>query len=192
MVVDCGAYVGDHAVGWAKAMEGWGSILAIEAQERMFYALAGNLALNNLFNARAIWAAVSNTEGTMQTAVVDYQAEGHFSGLSLQPRFNGDIGQQVKYGTERVPTITIDGLGLPRLDILKMDIEGMEPQALEGASRTIARDRPVIWAEAMLCSPEAILARLPPGYRHVLLTANMLAMPADDPSWGMIEIKDAA
>ena len=41
-VVDCGANIGIMTLEWAKAMTGWGSVLAIEAQERVFYALAGN------------------------------------------------------------------------------------------------------------------------------------------------------
>jgi hypothetical protein len=45
-----------------------------------------------------------------------------------------------------VPLITIDALvselGLPRVDFIKMDIEGAEPNALLGARRTIAAFRP--------------------------------------------------
>ena len=51
---------GSIAVEWAKHMTGWGVVVAIEAQERIYYALAGNLAINNCFNARAIHAAVTN------------------------------------------------------------------------------------------------------------------------------------
>ena len=38
---------------------------AVEAQERIYYALAGNLVLQNCFNARAIWAAVGTEAGTI-------------------------------------------------------------------------------------------------------------------------------
>ncbi|MGA8320591.1 MAG: hypothetical protein WB774_07170 [Xanthobacteraceae bacterium] len=38
--------------------------MAFEAQERIYYALAGNIAINNCFNARAINAAVSNRSGS--------------------------------------------------------------------------------------------------------------------------------
>src|SRR6476659_10592929 len=47
VAVDGGANVGTHTVVWAIAMTGWGSVIAIEAQERIYYALAGNIALNN-------------------------------------------------------------------------------------------------------------------------------------------------
>jgi hypothetical protein len=54
VAVDCGANVGVHTIEWARHMTGWGVVLAIEAQERIYYALAGNIAINNCFNARAI------------------------------------------------------------------------------------------------------------------------------------------
>ncbi|MGH7064967.1 MAG: hypothetical protein ACREET_12890, partial [Stellaceae bacterium] len=51
VAVDCGANIGVHTIESAVEMTGWGSVLAIEAQERLYYALAGNIALNNCFNA---------------------------------------------------------------------------------------------------------------------------------------------
>src|SRR5262245_14135433 len=50
--LDGGANIGVHTLEWAKLMRAWGSVIAVEAQERIFYALAGNLTLQNCFNAR--------------------------------------------------------------------------------------------------------------------------------------------
>ena len=47
VAIDCGANIGVHTVEWAASMTGWGSVVAIEAQERIYYALAGNIAINN-------------------------------------------------------------------------------------------------------------------------------------------------
>src|SRR4051812_1166493 len=43
--VDGGANIGVHTVEWARHMTGWGRVEAFEPQERVFYALAGNVAL---------------------------------------------------------------------------------------------------------------------------------------------------
>lgn len=51
VAVDCGANLGVHTVEWAKHMTDWGVVLAFEAQERIYYALAGNITINNCFNA---------------------------------------------------------------------------------------------------------------------------------------------
>lgn len=41
----------------------------------------------------------------------------------------------------------VDGLGLQRLDLVKIDVEGAEPAVLRGASRTIARLQPAFLVE---------------------------------------------
>ena len=63
IAIDCGANIGVHTLEWATAMTGWGQVVAIEAQERIYYALAGNIALNNCFNAIAIHGAVAAEPG---------------------------------------------------------------------------------------------------------------------------------
>jgi FkbM family methyltransferase len=63
VAIDCGANIGVFTLEWARAMTGWGSVIAVEAQERIYYALAGNIAINNCFNARAVLAAVADKPG---------------------------------------------------------------------------------------------------------------------------------
>ena len=50
------------------------------------------------------------------------------------------------FGTAELPVTTIDHLvaelGLPRVDFIKMDVEGANPQALEGARETLSRHKP--------------------------------------------------
>src|SRR6267378_2220312 len=43
-IIDIGANVGTCTVPWAKHCKGWGRITAFEPQERIYYALAGNIA----------------------------------------------------------------------------------------------------------------------------------------------------
>jgi FkbM family methyltransferase len=47
-----------------------------------------------------------------------------------------------------VPMQTIDGLGLDNCDLIYLDVEGYEWQALLGAQTTVARTRPVIAIES--------------------------------------------
>ena len=55
-----------------------------------------------------------------------------------------------------IDVITIDSMDLPRLDLLKLDVEGFECAALEGARKTIEKHRPWVWAEYILSGPENI------------------------------------
>src|SRR5262249_12915485 len=72
VAVDCGANIGTFTVEWARAMTGWGKVIAIEAQERIYYALSGNIAINNCFNARGIFAAASDKLGSMKVPLLDH------------------------------------------------------------------------------------------------------------------------
>ncbi len=84
VAVDCGANLGVHTVEWAKYMTDWGVVLAFEAQERIYYALAGNVAINNCFNARAVHAAVSSRSGAMKIPQPNYLANASFGSLELK------------------------------------------------------------------------------------------------------------
>ena len=106
MAIDCGANIGVHTVEWAIAMTGWGSVLGIEAQERLFYALAGNVALNNCFNAIVLHAAVSSEKGTMRIPTPDYFTSSSFGSLEHgSVRQQAFIGQKIDYSEERMVVI---------------------------------------------------------------------------------------
>ena len=151
VAVDCGANIGVHTVEWAKRMTGWGVVLAFEAQERIYYALAGNIAINNCFNARAIYAAVTSHPGTMKIPQPNYFAPASFGSLELRRRENTEfIGQAIDYSENKmvdVQTTSIDSFNFPRLDLIKMDVEGMELDALAGSAKCIGRHRPILLVE---------------------------------------------
>jgi hypothetical protein len=47
-----------------------------------------------------------------------------------------------------VPVVTLDGLEVRRpVRFIKMDVEGAEPQVLQGATRILKEDRPLILSE---------------------------------------------
>jgi len=48
-----------------------------------------------------------------------------------------------------VPATALDSYDFPRLDLLKMDIEGMELEGLAGAAACIAKHRPILLVEAV-------------------------------------------
>jgi FkbM family methyltransferase len=187
VAIDCGANIGVHTLEWARLMTGWGSVIAIEAQERIFYALAGNIALNNCFNAHAIHAAVAAADGTMHIPVPNYLVPGSFGSLELkQTDSNEFIGQAIDYSQGAlvaIRTLAIDSLGLTRLDLIKIDVEGMELEVLAGAGQTIARCRPIIIAERLKTNHDVLVATLAAhGYRIVSGRLNVFAIHPTDPT----------
>lgn len=185
MAIDCGANIGVHTIEWAKRMSGWGQVMAIEAQERVFYALAGNIAINNCFNARALHAAVAAIPGTMRIPTPDYLKPASFGSLELRPRHGVEfIGQPIDYSGElatEIPTITIDSLALTRIDLIKIGVEGMELEALEGGKAAIARCHPILIVETVKIDKTKLRGALEQlGYRVFEIGMNMLAMHESD------------
>lgn len=180
VALDVGANVGAHVVRWAKHMEGWGKVLAFEPQERVFYALAGNLALNNCFNATATHVGVGVRCGEVSTPVLKSNEWGNFGGFRMG-HADPDNGE---YLDERliVRVVSVDSLALPRVDFIKIDVEGMELDVIAGARETIEKHRPVIYAEHAIIGLDRIKTALP-GYTFVCARDddNVLCVHREDP-----------
>jgi len=194
VAIDCGANIGAHTIEWAIAMTGWGSVIAVEAQERIYYALAGNIALNNCFNAIAMHAAVSSETGIMKIPVPNYQTASSFGSLELRKHDNNEfIGQAVDYSDEKmvpVQKMALDTLQLARVDLIKIDIEGMEMEALEGARHLIEKSRPILLIEQIKTIRERLRAWLHErGYEVIDAGINLLAVHKTDPTLKELQAK---
>ncbi|HVY35445.1 MAG TPA: FkbM family methyltransferase [Caulobacteraceae bacterium] len=191
MALDCGANIGVHTVEWARRMTGWGAVVGIEAQERLYYALAGNVALNNCMNAKVLHAAVGGEVGRIEIASPNYLIPGSFGSFEIRDRAGREhIGQDIDYQSgpkTATNLITIDSLNLDRLDFLKLDVEGMELEAFAGAINTLSAKKPIILAEVIKSKPGSIEDFLTKhGYRFGRQGLNLLAIHQDDP--GMADI----
>ena len=196
LAVDCGANIGVFTIELARHMKGWGSVISIEAQEFIYYALTGNIAINNCFNARAILAAVGDADGSMSIPVLDYTAAASFGSLELKPSANEYIGQKVDYseaGMVDVRLMKLDSLRLSRLDLLKIDIEGMEIEALNGAAETISKCKPICYVELLKSDATRINSFFSErGYRVFPVGPDCLYVHDGDPCVKHIELNQRA
>ena len=183
VLVDCGANIGVLSIEWARFMTGWGRVLSFEAQSKLFYALAGNIVLNNCLNVDAYHAALGNKTGTMAIPEPDYLVSSSFGSLDLEERPNNmDIGQKIDYSkTINVDLKTIDSLNLDRIDFIKIDVEGMEGAVIEGAKNTIEKLKPIIFVEVLKSNPDEIHNTLSDlGYKIFPMGMNSLAVSKED------------
>jgi FkbM family methyltransferase len=184
-VLDIGANIGVHTVSWARHMAGWGTVLAVEPQEPLFYALCGNIVINNCANAKALWAACGATDGCIDIPQPDYMQPGTFGSLELRKAaVNEDIGQPVDYENNlaTVPILRVDSLREERVDLIKIDVENMEPEVLEGACETVLRCRPLLMVETFKSEYPRVLKLFENyGYHWMPFGLSLLALHQDDP-----------
>jgi len=195
VAIDCGANIGVHSIEWARAMYGWGEVLAFEAQEKIFYALAGNIVINNCLNVAARHCAVGAQNGQIEIPEPDYLAPASFGSLELKKTAKTEfIGQQIDYRkTRTVAQITIDSLRLERLDLVKIDVEGMEEEALRGAVESLREHAPVMMIEVLKADAATIQGLLSSiGYQCYPLGYMLLAVHGNDPMAQSVRFENGA
>ncbi|HXR88296.1 MAG TPA: FkbM family methyltransferase [Stellaceae bacterium] len=137
LVVDVGANIGAHTVFFAKTVGPEGRVLAVEPQRILYQILCANLALNLIGNTFVRQAGLGSAPGSIQVPPINYAGSFNFGGVSLGNFTEG----------EQVPVITLDSLALPACHVLKIDVEGMESEVLQGGRDTLARHRPLLYVE---------------------------------------------
>ncbi len=137
VVIEVGANIGAHTVALAQLVTKSGVVIAFEPQRVLFQTLCANLALNSISNVYCFQQAIGDETSAIMIPALDYTAENNFGALSLGSYQAG----------EQVPLSTLDGFNFPACNFLKIDVEGMERQVIEGARKLIGRFKPVIYVE---------------------------------------------
>ncbi len=137
VVVEVGANIGAHTVALAQQAGLTGLVLAFEPQRIVFQTLCANMALNSIPNVHCLQNAVGAAPGLIKIPLLDYGKPNNFGGLALGSWQTG----------EQVTVVTIDSFNLQQCNFIKMDVEGMEEDALRGAAQTIQRHKPVLYVE---------------------------------------------
>lgn len=140
VVLECGANIGYYTLLLSKLVGEQGQIIALEPNPAACYLLRANLHLNRVTNVKVHELAVGNKDGTSQ-----FYIRGAFNLSSMTLESNGVIEtREVK--VQKIDTL-IEQLALPKLDLVRMDIEGYEAAALEGGIDSLRRFRPRLLIE---------------------------------------------
>jgi FkbM family methyltransferase len=134
VVLDLGANAGLYTLIAAQAVGESGHVYAFEPGERAVELLRNNLAINHVTNVTVIEAAVSNETGEASFAVANDTA------LSSLAEISRDDQQIASWQTVR--TVRLDDAvvqhGIPSVAFIKMDVEGAEKLALDGAPNLLS------------------------------------------------------
>jgi FkbM family methyltransferase len=179
IVVDGGTNAGFFTIPVAHTTQDRGfRIIAFEPQRQLFQAVSGSLALNGYRHVYLHNVGLGDRSGTAQLPEIDYSVVQDFGTVQLS---NDTTVQEQNWMNDRVvDVISIDEMNLPRLDFLKLDVEGYEVPALLGAHNTLKKFRPWIWAEYFLTGAQPIKQSLQylDNYSFFLVDyQNMLCAP---------------
>lgn len=155
--VDVGANVGYFTLLAAKLVGPAGRVVAVEAHPR----LAGILQRNVVLNGFHGWVTVHHKAAWSQRSALEFQMRDHFTSSSSLGRI--DEASLARLG-DSVHTVTVDAVpldelldSLPRVDVIKIDIEGAEAHAFAGLERTLgAHPEAVVMFEWGLSLIEAV------------------------------------
>jgi FkbM family methyltransferase len=181
VVIDVGANFGCFSLALAPLAGPHGQVHAFEAQRVIFNMLCGSVALNGLTNVHCHHVAVGDHEGRIEVPQFDYDKRMNFGsvefGTMQRERLDQARGQDPRR-REYVRLAALDSFRFERVDLLKIDAEGMELEVLAGAAETIGRCRPVIFAEYLKVSRRKLRAALAAhGYAVFRVGINYLGLP---------------
>jgi FkbM family methyltransferase len=133
--IDVGANIGVMTFLAASLVGPAGLVVAVEPNPGNVQLLYRSIVLNQLTNVQVVPLAASDRRAVFS---LTGRSNTHLIGA------RGAAG-----GGSFVQSVPLDELfaGLPRLDFVKLDIEGHEPPALEGMWQLIARHRPLVLTE---------------------------------------------
>jgi len=190
--LDGGANIGAFTIPIARHMRGWGRVVAVEPQDQVFYALCGNVVLNNLGNVYCVHAAIDSDIGVVRFPKPDYGRPASYGSIGLENERLNDSGQVIDANVV-VNTTTVDELArLGRIDLVKLDLEGHEMAGLHGAAEMLQFDHPVLCVEHLKSGWPLIKEFLEPlGYVCFVDTKDVWAAHRDDPMLKHFTMKNA-
>lgn len=138
-ICDVGANIGNHAIYFAKMMR-VGRVLCFEPQPVCYATLVTNLELNGL-----------SSMATAYNCLV-----GAVTGNGRLARFNArNLGGSAFESDDQgaIPMFALDDVitadDLAALDLIKIDVEGMQGEVLKGAEGVLDARKPALWVEIL-------------------------------------------
>ena len=152
--VDVGANVGYFTLLGAQLVGPQGKVVAVEAHGGLAELLRRNVIMNGFYGYVTTWHRAAWSVATQ----LQLHQRLNFSGASSVGAIGPEALERLGDTEEmvEVQAVPLDDLlvGLPPVDVLKMDIEGAELQAFTGLSRTLEESRNISvmfeWAPALM------------------------------------------
>ncbi len=130
--IDCGAHLGLYSIIASKATNHEGIIVSVEANSNTADHLEFNLQTNGVANFKIVCAAVWDSPTTIRFLDGE-QGDAAYDHVAFD---NGKEGKLVQTTTL---SMLVESLSFDQVALVKIDVEGAEPEALRGAKEVIEK-----------------------------------------------------
>jgi FkbM family methyltransferase len=143
VMLDIGANIGILSMFAASRIGAAGRVIAVEPLARNRMLIARSAQANGFAQVRIVAAAAGDRAGTVELRTHPTTSN------AATPAAAGERLSAAGGELLRVPSVALDAelADLDRLDLVKVDAEGMEPLALRGMQQLLQRFRPVLLSE---------------------------------------------
>jgi FkbM family methyltransferase len=136
--IDVGAHIGRYSFVLAKLFPN-AKVIAIEPNPEAYQALIKGIKANGLRNVTALNIALSDFDGVAHLYIK--------RGTAISSLVEGDNSFKIiDVPAKRLDTV-MEELGINKVDIIKIDVEGAEFHVIKGAVNTIKKYKPVLIIE---------------------------------------------
>jgi FkbM family methyltransferase len=133
VVIDVGANIGNHSVYFSKFFS---KVISIEPNPSNFELLKLNAQLADQKNLQCVNIGASDAEGYLNYSYAEVSNSGS---VFLSPILNSDDKKPI------VKVNSIDNMFIhEKISMIKIDVEGMELQVINGAQKIIEKQMPLI------------------------------------------------
>jgi FkbM family methyltransferase len=194
-IVDLGANIGTFTIPLAYEFP-FKEVIAFEPQRYIFNHLSANIFINKLTNVVTYKFAIgyaSTDRSTIKVPVFKH-SEKYTGSVSLDEstiKLRSLVKGVVEPGLyakkfDVVNLCKLDSINLPKLSLIKIDVEGMELEVMESAINTLKRDLPIIifetWDLPEACDKNSKIIELVTnlGYICIKMENNRIAFHKKD------------
>jgi FkbM family methyltransferase len=144
-ILDIGANTGVYSL-VAATVNNHAKVYAFEPVKRTSHILKQNLALNPHLKIQLVEKAVSNVVSVAE--FYDLPTESQYS-ASLNSEMLASFPNRVSYEVETIRLDSFSELNNQKIDLIKLDVEMHEPEAIEGMIEMIKKNKPTILIEIL-------------------------------------------
>ena len=146
-IYDVGGYIGELSIFFSKVSGSTGTVIVFEPNQQNYNKIQEHIQLNQVSNVRILKIGVGNAREERTLFV----RKGSSATGSMEEKLQSQIALENNFEQLQVDVDTLDNIisseNLPNPDFIKIDIEGMEYNALVGMNQTVECCSPSFYVE---------------------------------------------